>query len=127
MGELPISGTPDQVCASDLWVAHCPDMSSIRAFVLSCSLKSSRRTPSSSLLPGTRSSTRSSRLRRTSVVEVSGLWCGVVDHDVKLGVSSDEGAEWPEIREKLLEADVLVLARLDGAARLGVQGRARAT
>jgi multimeric flavodoxin WrbA len=36
----------------------------------------------------------------------------VVDHDVKPGVSSDEGDgdEWPAIREKLLGAEILVMA-----------------
>jgi len=36
----------------------------------------------------------------------------VVDHDVKPGVSSDEGGgdEWPGIRAKLLAADILVFA-----------------
>ncbi len=36
----------------------------------------------------------------------------VVDHDVKPGVSSDEGGgdEWPAIREKVLGAEILVIA-----------------
>ena len=36
----------------------------------------------------------------------------MVDHDVKPGVSSDEGGgdEWPGIRAKLLAADILVFA-----------------
>ena len=36
----------------------------------------------------------------------------VVDHDVRFGVSTDEGDgdEWPAIRAKLLAADILVLA-----------------
>jgi len=36
----------------------------------------------------------------------------VVDHDVKPGVSSDEGGgdEWPAIREKILGAEILVIA-----------------
>lgn len=35
----------------------------------------------------------------------------MVDHDVHFGVSTDEGSgdEWPQVREKLLAADVLVL------------------
>src|SRR5690348_16242997 len=34
----------------------------------------------------------------------------VVDHDVRPGVTSDEGQgdEWPDIRRRVLEADVLV-------------------
>jgi len=36
----------------------------------------------------------------------------VVDHDVKPGVSSDEGDgdEWPQIRDKLVESEILVIA-----------------
>ena len=36
----------------------------------------------------------------------------VVDHDVRPGVTSDEGDgdEWPAIRDRILEADILVLA-----------------
>ena len=36
----------------------------------------------------------------------------VVDHDVKPGVSSDEGAgdEWPALRRRVLAADILVMA-----------------
>ena len=43
---------------------------------------------------------------------VSGEAVRVVDHDVRFGVSTDEGDgdEWPRIREKVLAADVLVLA-----------------
>ncbi|WP_066485972.1 flavodoxin family protein [Sphingomonas sp. CCH9-F2] len=34
----------------------------------------------------------------------------VVDHDVKPGVTSDEGSgdEWPELRRRILEADILI-------------------
>lgn len=36
----------------------------------------------------------------------------VIDHDVRPGVSSDEGAgdEWPQIRERILAAEILVMA-----------------
>jgi multimeric flavodoxin WrbA len=36
----------------------------------------------------------------------------IVDHEVKFGVSTDEGDgdEWPGIREKVLAADILVIA-----------------
>ncbi|MCW2791770.1 MAG: hypothetical protein JWO76_868 [Nocardioides sp.] len=36
----------------------------------------------------------------------------VVDHEVKFGVSTDEGAgdEWPAIRAKMLDSDILVIA-----------------
>ena len=43
---------------------------------------------------------------------VSGEIVRVVDHDVRFGVSTDEGDgdEWPQIRWKLLAADILALA-----------------
>jgi multimeric flavodoxin WrbA len=43
---------------------------------------------------------------------VTGEVVRVVDHDVKPGVDTDmgEGDEWPALREKLLAADILVLA-----------------
>jgi multimeric flavodoxin WrbA len=42
---------------------------------------------------------------------VSGETIRVVDHDVKPGVTSDEGDgdAWPTIRQKIVEADILVL------------------
>jgi len=43
---------------------------------------------------------------------VSGEIVRVVDHDVRFGVTTDEGDgdEWPEIRAKLLAADILAIA-----------------
>src|SRR3954464_6637072 len=43
---------------------------------------------------------------------VSGEIVRVVDHDVRFGVSTDEGDgdEWPQIRSQLLAADILVIA-----------------
>ncbi|GAA5160108.1 flavodoxin family protein [Ornithinimicrobium tianjinense] len=43
---------------------------------------------------------------------VSGSQVRVVDHDVRPGVELDmgEGDEWPSIREKVMAADILVLA-----------------
>src|SRR5689334_3516752 len=42
---------------------------------------------------------------------VTGELVRVADHDVRFGVSTDEGDgdEWPEIRTKMLAADVLVV------------------
>ncbi len=39
-------------------------------------------------------------------------WSASVDHDIRFGVSTDEGDgdEWPAVREKMLAADILVLA-----------------
>ncbi len=44
--------------------------------------------------------------------DVSGEVVRVVDHDVRFGVSTDEGDGdgWPDIRQKMLAADVLVIA-----------------
>jgi multimeric flavodoxin WrbA len=44
--------------------------------------------------------------------DVDGDMVRVVDHDVRFGVSTDEGNgdEWPTIRAQLLAADILVLA-----------------
>lgn len=80
-------------------------MSSLRALVLTCTLKPS---PSES----------SSELLATEVVaalaehDVDAEMLRVVDHDVRFGVSTDEGEGdgWPEIRQKMLAADILVLA-----------------
>jgi len=43
--------------------------------------------------------------------DVSGEILRVVDHDVRFGVSTDEGDgdEWPTIRAKLMAADILVI------------------
>lgn len=44
--------------------------------------------------------------------DVDGEVVRVVDHDVKFGVTTDEGDgdEWPAIRQQLLAADILVMA-----------------
>ncbi|WP_245889362.1 flavodoxin family protein [Knoellia remsis] len=44
--------------------------------------------------------------------DVSGELVRVVDHDVKPGVDADmgDGDDWPALREKMLAADILVLA-----------------
>jgi multimeric flavodoxin WrbA len=44
--------------------------------------------------------------------DVTGELVRVVDHDVRFGVSTDEGDGdgWPEIRQKMLAADILVVA-----------------
>lgn len=77
----------------------------LRALVLVCSLKPSP-APSSSELLG--------RQVLTALEEegATGELVRVVDHDVKFGVSTDEGDgdAWPGIREKMLASDVLVIA-----------------
>lgn len=77
----------------------------LRALVLVCSLKASP-APSSSDLIGRQ------LLAALEKRGASGEVVRVVDHDVKYGVTTDEGEgdEWPGLREKVLEADLLVLA-----------------
>ncbi|MFG3642802.1 flavodoxin family protein [Micromonospora sp. NPDC047762] len=80
-------------------------MPSIRALVLNCTLKPSP-APSSS-----------EQLGREVLAElnrqgVDGEIVRVVDHDVRFGVSTDEGHGdgWPAIRAKLLAAQILIIA-----------------
>ncbi|MEV1015319.1 NAD(P)H-dependent oxidoreductase [Micromonospora sp. NPDC049801] len=80
-------------------------MVSVRALVLNCTLKPSP-APSSS-----------EQLGREVLAElarqgVDGEIVRVVDHDVRFGVSTDEGDGdgWPAIRAKLLDAQILIIA-----------------
>lgn len=77
----------------------------LRALVLVCSLKPSPAASSSELLGG-------QVLGELESLGVEGTVVRVVDHDVKFGVSTDEGNGdgWPGIRSQMLEADILVLA-----------------
>jgi multimeric flavodoxin WrbA len=79
--------------------------SDLRALVLTCTLKASP-SPSSSELIGTHV------LDALAEHGVTGENLRVVDHDVRFGVSTDEGDgdEWPAIRAKLLDSDILVIA-----------------
>lgn len=79
-------------------------MIDLRALLLVCTLKPSPSESSSELLA--RDLER--ELQQLGVVtEV----VRVVDHDVKFGVSTDEGDgdEWPAIRSKMLESNILAL------------------
>ncbi|WP_091573680.1 flavodoxin family protein [Micromonospora sediminicola] len=80
-------------------------MPTLRALVLCCTLKPSP-APSSAELLGREV------LTALSDHDVDGEVVRVVDHDVRFGVSTDEGDgdQWPTIREKLLAAQVLVIA-----------------
>ncbi|MET8043804.1 NAD(P)H-dependent oxidoreductase [Micromonospora sp. NPDC005215] len=80
-------------------------MASIRALVLSCTLKPSP-APSSSEQLGREV------LAELAAQGVEGELVRVVDHDVRFGVSTDEGHGdgWPAIRAKLLAAQVLIIA-----------------
>ncbi|MFJ2086441.1 flavodoxin family protein [Micromonospora chokoriensis] len=80
-------------------------MASIRALVLNCTLKPSP-APSSAEQLGREV------LAELATQGVEGELIRVVDHDVRFGVSTDEGDGdgWPAIRAKLLAAQVLVIA-----------------
>jgi multimeric flavodoxin WrbA len=77
----------------------------LRALVLVCTLKPSP-ADSSSMLLGRQV------LERLEEEGVTGEVVRVVDHDVRFGVSTDEGDgdAWPEIRAKMLASDILVIA-----------------
>ena len=79
-------------------------MSSLRAVVLSCSLKKSPAKSSAELI---------GRELLTALADhdVTGEVVRVADHDVRFGVSVDEGDgdEWPQLREKILAADILIV------------------
>jgi multimeric flavodoxin WrbA len=77
----------------------------LRALVLGCTLHRSPHDSSSELLGR-------QLLAALEQHGVTGEVVRVVDHDVRFGVSTDEGDgdEWPAIRDRLLDADILVLA-----------------
>jgi multimeric flavodoxin WrbA len=79
-------------------------MSDLTCFVLNCTLKSSPAKSSAELLG-------SQVLEAFGALGVSGSIERVVDHDVRFGVSTDEGDGdgWPVLRQKMLDADVFVL------------------
>ena len=80
-------------------------MSDLKALVLACTLKPS---------PDHSSSVKLGEELLAALGEhgVDGTVVRVRDHDVKFGVSTDEGNgdEWPAIRQRLLDANILVLA-----------------
>lgn len=80
-------------------------MTTLRAVVLGCSLKKSPALSSSELLGR-------QVLAALADHDTDGEVVRIVDHDVKFGVSTDEGDadEWPRIRSKVLAADILVMA-----------------
>lgn len=81
------------------------ETASLRALVLVCSLKPS---------PAPSSSEKLARqvLEEMATHGVAGDVVRVVDHDVRPGVEVDmgEGDAWPGIRERLMAADILVIA-----------------
>jgi len=80
-------------------------LNTLRALVLCCTLKPSP-APSSAELLGREV------LTALADHDVDGDVVRVVDHDVRFGVSTDEGDgdAWPLIRAKLLEAQLLIIA-----------------
>ena len=77
----------------------------LKALVLDCTLKKSP-APSSSMLLAEQV------VEAFGSFDVRGDIVRVVDHDVRFGVTTDEGDgdEWPAIRQRLLEADIVVVA-----------------
>jgi multimeric flavodoxin WrbA len=80
-------------------------VATLRALVLCCSLKPSPASSSSELLGR-------EVLAALADHDVDGELVRVVDHGVRFGVSTDEGDGdgWPAIRQKLLAAQILVVA-----------------
>ncbi|GAA1133177.1 flavodoxin family protein [Nocardioides aquiterrae] len=77
----------------------------LRALVLVCTLKPSPSASSSQLLG-------EQVLRALEDNGATGEVVRVVDHDVRFGVTTDEGDgdAWPEIRARMLASDILVVA-----------------
>ncbi len=77
----------------------------MKALALNCTLKPSPAVSNTEALARVVLDTLEEQGVETEIVRV-------VDHDVKPGVSSDEGSgdEWPAIREKVLGAEILVIA-----------------
>jgi hypothetical protein len=84
-------------------------MTTLNALALTCTLKKSA-APSSSETLG------QEVLAALAEHGVAGGSIRVVDHDVRFGVSTDEGDgdSWPTIRSKILCADILVWRHRSG-------------
>lgn len=78
---------------------------SIRALALVCTLNKSPKPSSSEKLAR-------QFLDQLAAFDIESDLVRVVDHDVRFGVSTDEGDgdEWPTIREKVLASDILLIA-----------------
>ena len=77
----------------------------LTAIALNCTLKSGKEQPSTDKLLG-------EVLDELMKHDVSGEIVRVADHTIKPGVTSDEGDgdEWPALRQKIIAADIFVLA-----------------
>ena len=84
---------------------HDPGVTDLNALALNCTLTRSPESSSTELL---------ARQLLDALEEhgVGGELVRVVDHDVRFGVSTDEGDgdAWPGIRQQVLDADLLVVA-----------------
>lgn len=76
----------------------------LKAIALNCTLKAGS-------APSSTEKILADMLEALSGHGVTGEIVRIVDHDVKPGVSSDEGPgdDWPALRRRVLEADILVL------------------
>lgn len=76
----------------------------LKAIAFNCTLKAGKETSSTELLLG-------QILEAMKPHDVEGEIVRLVDHDVKPGVTSDEGKgdAWPELRRKVLAADIFIL------------------
>jgi multimeric flavodoxin WrbA len=81
------------------------DPERLTALTLVCTLKRSPAESSSARLAG-------DFAEALGAHDVDATIIRVADHDVRFGVSTDEGGgdEWPAIRERMLAADILVIA-----------------
>ena len=80
-------------------------MTELRALVINCTLKPSPEP----------SNTETLAARVVAALEHQGVRCRMVraaDHRIPAGVSSDMGDDdgWPEMRQKILDAQILILA-----------------
>jgi multimeric flavodoxin WrbA len=76
-----------------------------RALILNCTLKSSPQESSTEVLAREVEAALGEEGVESTLVRIA-------DHDVKFGVSTDEGDgdAWPQIRQQMLDADILVIA-----------------
>ncbi len=76
----------------------------LKAIAFNCTLKAGKEASSTEILLG-------QILEAMKPHEVEGEIVRIVDHDVKPGVTSDEGKgdAWPELRRKVLAADIFLL------------------
>lgn len=80
-------------------------MAAITTLVINCTLKASPATSNTEALAG----------KLTEALEAQGIPCETLraaDYHIPPGVSSDEGEgdQWPDIRQKILESRILILA-----------------